>query len=217
MEKRIFKNDIYTAIAGMSKAFSNPNRLEIIDLLANGEKSVEQIAGQTAITVANASQHLQVLKNARLVSTRRKGNFIYYALNGHKVYAAWKAVRDLAIAQEPFVQITLQQFRQEIGSTASVSFATQPENEKVLYLDVRPVDEFAAGHLSMAHSIPITELQGRMSELPRDKTIITYCRGPFCTYADEAVQLLKANGFTALRMEEGYFDVRLSKEENKQN
>ena len=213
MEKRTFKDNIYTAIAGITKAFSNPNRLEIIDLLANGEKSVEQIAAQTAITIANASQHLQVLKNARLVSARREGNFIYYALNGRAVYAAWKAVRDLAMAQEPAVQVTLRQFRQEIGSASSVSFETMRENDRVLYLDVRPSDEFAAGHLSTAHSIPIAELQDRLAELPRDKTIITYCRGPFCTYADEAVQVLKANGFTAVRMEESYFDLRLLKQE----
>ena len=212
MDKRIFKDNIYTAIAGISKAFSNPNRLEIIDLLANGEKSVEQIAAQTAITVANASQHLQVLKNARLVSTRRDGNFIYYGLNGHLVFAAWKAVRDLAIEQEPYIQVTLQQFRKELGSDASRSYKTMPVNDNVLFLDVRPADEFDAGHVSTALSIPMSELAQRWTELPRDKTIITYCRGPFCTYADEAVQLLKANGFTAIRMEEGYLDVQLLNE-----
>ncbi len=204
MEKRIFKDNIYTAIAGLTKAFSSPNRLEIIDLLANGEKSVEQIAAQTAITVANASQHLQVLKTARLVKTRREGNFIYYALSGRKAYTAWKAIRDLAMEQEPAVQMTLRQFRQEAGNTASLSYETMPLNDRVLFLDVRPADEFDAGHLEHASSIPITELAERMDELPRDKMIIAYCRGPFCTYADEAVQLLNANGFRAVRLEEGY-------------
>jgi len=204
MEKRIFKDNIYTAIAGLTKAFSSPNRLEIIDLLANGEKPVEQIAAQTAITVANASQHLQVLKTARLVKTRREGNFIYYALSGRKAYTAWKAIRDLAMEQEPAVQMTLRQFRQEAGNTASLSYETMPLNDRVLFLDVRPADEFDAGHLEHASSIPITELAERMDELPRDKMIIAYCRGPFCTYADEAVQLLNANGFRAVRLEEGY-------------
>ncbi|MDO8366905.1 MAG: metalloregulator ArsR/SmtB family transcription factor [Saprospiraceae bacterium] len=217
MEKRTFKDNIYTAIAGLTKAFSSPNRLEIIDLLANGEKSVEQIAAQTAITVANASQHLQVLKNARLVKTRREGNFIYYALNGRKAYAAWKAIRDLAMEQEPAVQITLRQFRQEAGSAAGLSYDTLPQNDRVLFLDVRPLDEFSAGHLEDAHSIPMSELSERLAELPRDKTIITCCRGPFCTYADEAVQLLNANGFTAIRMEENYLDVQILKEEKWQN
>jgi len=209
MEKRVFKDNIYAAIAGMTKAFSNPNRLEILDLLANGEKSVEQIAVQTAITVANASQHLQVLKTARLVKSRREGTFIWYTLNGPKAYAAWKALRDLALEQEPAVQVTLRQFRQEMHSPGSLSYESRPANDRVLFLDVRPPDEFAAGHLPDARSIPMDELPGRLAELPRDKTIIAYCRGPFCTYADEAVQLLHAHGFKAIRLEESYLDVKL--------
>jgi len=209
MEKRVFKDNIYTAIAGMTKAFSNPNRLEILDLLANGEKTVEQIAVQTAITVANASQHLQVLKTARLVKSRREGTFIWYALNGLKAYAAWKALRDLALEQEPAVQVTLRQFRQEMHSPGSLSYESRPANDRVLFLDVRPPDEFAAGHLPDARSIPMGELSARLDELPRDKTIIAYCRGPFCTYADEAVQLLHAHGFKAIRLEESYLDAKL--------
>jgi len=209
MEKRVFKDNIYAAIAGMTKAFSNPNRLEILDLLANGEKTVEQIAVQTAITVANASQHLQVLKTARLVKSRREGTFIWYTLNGPKAYAAWKALRDLALEQEPAVQVTLCQFRQEMHSPGSLSYESRPANDRVLFLDVRPPDEFAAGHLPDARSIPMDELPGRLAELPRDKTIIAYCRGPFCTYADEAVQLLHAHGFKAIRLEESYLDAKL--------
>lgn len=208
MKKRIFKDNIYTAIAGMTKAFSSPNRLEIIDLLANGEKTVEQIAVQTAISVANASQHLQVLKNAHLVKSRREGTFIWYSLNGPAAYAAWKALRDLALEQEPAVQVTLRQFRQEMGSAGSLSYKNRPVYDQVVFLDVRPPDEFAAGHLPDARSIPAGELSERLAELPRDKTIIAYCRGPFCTYADEAVQLLRANGFQALRLEESYLDVK---------
>jgi DNA-binding transcriptional ArsR family regulator/rhodanese-related sulfurtransferase len=212
MEKRAFKDNIYTAIAGLTKAFSSPNRLEIIDLLANGEKSVEQIAAQTAITVPNASQHLQVLKTARLVKTRREGNFIYYTLNGRKAYAAWKALRDLALEQEPTVQVTLQQFRREMGSPQNRSLGAMPGNDALMFLDVRPADEFAAGHLENALSIPIGELRQRLGELPRHKTIVAYCRGPFCTFADEAVRLLKANGFDAVRLEENYLDINLNEE-----
>ena len=208
MEKRVFKDNIYTAIAGMTKAFSNANRLEVLDLLANGEKTVEQIAVQTAISIANASQHLQVLKNARLVKSRREGHFIFYSLNGRKSYAAWKALRDLALEQEPAVQVTLRQFRQEMDSPGSLFYENLPANEQVLFLDVRPPDEFAAGHFPDARSIPVAELPERLAELPRDKTIIAYCRGPFCTYADEAVRLLNANGFKALRLEESYLDLK---------
>lgn len=207
MNKRTFKDNIYTAIAGMTKAFSSPNRLEIIDLLANGEKTVEQIAVQTAITVANASQHLQLLKNARIVKSRREGTFIWYSLNGPKAYAAWKALRELALEQEPAVQVTLREFRRSMHSPGSASYENLPHNDQIFFLDVRPADEYAAGHLPDARGIPVKELPGRMDELPRDKTIIAYCRGPFCTYADEAVQWLNANGFRALRLEESYLDL----------
>lgn len=217
MEKRLFKDRIYTAIAGQSKAFSNPNRLEIIDLLANGEKSVEQIAAHSAISIANASQHLQVLKSARLVKSRRAGNFIFYSLNGGKAYAAWKAIRDLAMDQEPMVQLTLQEFRGEMGHKTRFFYPSPSLQDKVLYLDVRPSDEFSGGHLEDAYSIPIQELSTRLAELPRDKTIIAYCRGPFCTYADEAVQLLNAKGFNALRMEESYLDVQHLEVEKRNN
>jgi rhodanese-related sulfurtransferase/DNA-binding transcriptional ArsR family regulator len=206
MEKQIFKDRIYNAIAGMTKAFSNANRLEIIDLLANGEKTVEQIAGQTAITVANASQHLQILKAARLVKSRREGNFIFYSLGGPKAYAAWKALRDLALEQEPTVQLTMQEYRRETGDSQSRSLDRIP-GESTLFLDVRPADEFAAGHINNAISIPIDELPQRLGELPRHKTIIAYCRGPFCTFADEAVQLLKNKGFDAVRLEESYLET----------
>jgi DNA-binding transcriptional ArsR family regulator/rhodanese-related sulfurtransferase len=209
VDKRNFKNSIYAAIAGMTKSFSNPNRLEIIDLLANGEKSVEQIASQTSITVANASQHLQVLKNARLVKTRREGNFIYYSLNGNAAYAAWQALRNIAIEQEPSVQMTLQTFRQRIGNPESGNFKNLPTDAGLLFLDVRPADEFATGHIKDAWSIPIDELPERLEELPRNKLIVAYCRGPFCTYADEAVLLLKSHGFKALRLEEAYLDTEL--------
>lgn len=207
MEKRIFKDNIFAAISGMTKAFSSPNRLEIIDLLANGEKTVEQVAVQTAIPVANASHHLQVLKTARVVKSRREGTFIWYSLNGPKAYAAWKALRDLALEQEPAVLVTLGEFRRSMNSPGSASYENLPSNDRVLFLDVRPTDEYAAGHLTEAHGIPVKELPERMDELPRDKTIIAYCRGPFCTYADEAVQLLNANGFRALRLEESYLDL----------
>ncbi|TAK31901.1 MAG: ArsR family transcriptional regulator [Saprospiraceae bacterium] len=209
MEKRAFKDSIYTAIAGLTKAFGSANRLEILDLLANGEKTVEQIATQTAITVANASHHLQLLRNAHLVKSRREGNFIRYSLNGRKAYVAWKALRDLALEQEPAVQLTLQQFRQKMDGPRSRSVEALPAGGQVLFLDVRPADEFAAGHLPDACSIPMEELPERLGELPRHLTIIAYCRGPFCTLADEAVQLLMANGFDAVRLEETYLDHKL--------
>jgi rhodanese-related sulfurtransferase/DNA-binding transcriptional ArsR family regulator len=213
MKKRTFKDHAYHAIAGVAKAFSHANRLEILDLLANGEKPVEQIAEQTAISVANASQHLQVLKSARLVQARREGHFVYYGLNGRAAYAAWRAVRDLALEQEPAVQVALQQYRRAMGGPPSFSFSDLTGGELALLLDVRPAAEYAAGRIENAYSIPLEELLQRLDELPRDKTIIAYCRGPFCTFADEAVQLLHAHGFQAVRLEEGYLDFVLSRGE----
>jgi DNA-binding transcriptional ArsR family regulator len=169
MEKRAFKDDIYTAIAGLTKAFGNANRLEILDLLANGEKTVEQIATQTAITVANASQHLQLLKNARLVKARREGNFIFYTISGRKAYAAWQALRDLALEAEPAVQVTLRHYRQETGSPDSRTLDTLPSSERALLLDVRPSDEFAAGHL------PLPTVVGRSAHSPMT---LCNCSGP---------------------------------------
>lgn len=206
MEKRVFKDNIYTAIAGLTKAFGHANRLEMLDLLANGEKTVEQIATLTAITVANASQHLQVLKAARLVTSRREGNFIFYTINGTTAYAAWKALKKLALEMEPAVQVVLQQYRTAMGSPENVTLDTLPNEAHRLLLDVRPAEEFAAGHLPNALSIPIAELPQRLSELPRHKTIVAYCRGIFCTFADEAVQLLRSNGFKAVRLEETFLD-----------
>ncbi len=210
MEKRTFKDSAYSAIADVGKAFSHANRLEIIDLLTNGEKTVEQIAMQTAISVANASQHLQVLKNARLLKSRREGNFIFYSLNGRKAHAAWQALRDLALEQEPALRVVLHQFRQDMGGLESLHLTELPGTGSAVLLDVRPTDEYAAGHWPDALSIPIDALSRRLDELPRDKMIIAYCRGPFCTFADEAVQLLRDNGFDALRLEEGYFDMVLA-------
>ncbi|MBN8678807.1 MAG: ArsR family transcriptional regulator [Chitinophagales bacterium] len=213
MEKRIYKDAIYSAIAGMTKAFSHANRLEILDLLANGEKTVEQIATQTAVSVANASQHLQILKYARLVNARRQGTSIYYGLSSKKAYTAWKALRDLAIDLEPEVQRTMDQYRLETNSYPGCHFDEIHQDTAAQLLDVRPVEEFAAGHLNNALSIPILELSERLAELPRNKTIIAYCRGPFCTYADEAVALLKANGYKALRLEESYLDINLQEDQ----
>lgn len=210
MDKRTFKNQAYAAIARIGKAFASANRLEIMDLLANGEKSVEDIAAATAISIANASHHLQLLKAARMVKSRRDGNFIYYSLASREALAAWQSLRALALAREPEVQLSIRAFREEMHAQPGLSFRELAESrEGLLFLDVRPADEFAAGHLPGAMPMPIDELQGRLSELPKDKKIIAYCRGPFCTYADEAVQLLRARGFDAVRLEEGVADIQL--------
>lgn len=211
MKKRAFKDQSYAAIAEIGKSFATGNRLEIIDLLANGEKTVEQIARQTGISVANASRHLHILKKAHLVENRRDGNFIFYRLNGPLAYAVWHALRTLALAEEPGVQALLRNFRQEMDSPGSVSHDDLPDLQACCLLDVRPREEFEAGHLEGAVSVPLAELPGRLADLPRDKQIVTYCRGSFCTYADEAVKLLRDQGFKAIRLEENVLDVVIAK------
>jgi rhodanese-related sulfurtransferase/DNA-binding HxlR family transcriptional regulator len=206
MDKRAFKNNVYNEISTIAKSFGNGNRLEIIDLLANGEKSVEQIANSTGISIANASQHLQRLLKERLVATNRFGNQIFYSLTSKEVYLTWKALCDLAVKVNPQINELMADFRNQFEVKESLTLETLPKGEGHLLLDVRPKEEFKYSHLRDAHSIPLKELPERLEELPKSKLIIAYCRGTFCTYADEAVSILKHNGFDAIRLEEGVAD-----------
>jgi len=209
MDKREFKNKAYNELAKITKALGNPRRMEIIDLLAQGPFSVEKIAEQTSMSVANASQHLQVLKGARLVEISKKGNFIYYQLTNEKVFQAWRALRELGLnlnaeaeklvndfyrSGEKLYPVSIEELRQKISA------------QDVVILDVRPGEEYQRGHIQEATSIPIEDLAERINELPKGTEIIAYCRGPLCVYADEAVSLLREKGFDARRLKEGYPD-----------
>ncbi|GAB4259609.1 MAG: metalloregulator ArsR/SmtB family transcription factor [Saprospiraceae bacterium] len=206
MTSRELKNEVYNRIAGITKAFSNPNRLEILDLLSNGEKSVEEVAAQTAISFANASQHLQVLKNARLVRLRKDGNKVIYALTNQEVSNAWRSMKSLAESVEPSIGLTLQQYRRARQTDQSVRLS-ELDPSRYQLLDVRPTGEFEYNHLPNALSIPVDELEHRLAELPKEKTIVAYCRGAYCTMADAAVQLLRSRGFNAVRLEESPADT----------
>ncbi|WP_345265376.1 metalloregulator ArsR/SmtB family transcription factor [Nibrella viscosa] len=193
----------------MTKALSNPNRLEIIDLLAQGEKTVEVIAQEINASVANASQHLQVLKQARLVSTRRQGHFIYYTLASPEVFGAWYALRSLSIRQIPEVKQVIDDFRHSRDSLEAISIEALTEKlelDEVVLLDVRPAEEYRMGHIPRAISVPIDQLDLQVKSLPARQEIIVYCRGPFCVFADEAVVRLKNQGYRATRLEEGFPD-----------
>lgn len=206
MTSRELKNEVYNTIAGITKAFSNSNRLEILDLLSNGEKSVEEVAAQTDISFANASQHLQVLKNARLVRLRKEGNKVIYALTNRNVFDAWNSMKSLAEIVEPSIGLTLQQFRRDRQTDQGVRL-TELDRSRYQLLDVRPAGEFEFSHLPNALSIPVDELEHRLAELPKEKTIVAYCRGAYCTMADAAVQLLRTNGFKAYRLEESFLET----------
>lgn len=207
MDKRTFKTNIYDLLSQIGKTLGNGNRLEIIDLLANGPKSVEEIVRQTALSVANASQHLQVLRRARLVSVRREGTFIYYSLANAEVQALWRSLRNLGLRHSAEVQDTLRTFRQEADSS-SIALEALPTGGRTILLDVRPAAEYQFRHLPGALHIPLDELPERLAEVPREQLIVAYCRGPFCTYADEAVRLLRREGYEAVRLEEGVADVQ---------
>ncbi|WP_158856773.1 ArsR/SmtB family transcription factor [Lunatibacter salilacus] len=209
MNKREFKDKVYSELAKVTKAIGNPRRMEIIDLLAQGPFSVEKIAEQTNMSIANASQHLQVLKGARLVEISRKGNFIYYHLASEKVFHAWRSLRELGLTQNAEAEKLIRDFynsRQQLEPVSMEALLKRLKNQDVVVLDVRPGEEYERGHIHRAISIPVEELTVRMEELSKEKEIIVYCRGPLCVYADEAVSLLRENGFEAKRLKEGYPD-----------
>jgi rhodanese-related sulfurtransferase/DNA-binding MarR family transcriptional regulator len=207
--KRQFKDELYAQFARISKALSNPHRLEILELLAQGERTVEDLAGEASLPIANASQHLQVLRAAQLVDVRRDGLYAYYRLSDERVFCLWQTLRNLGELQLAEVNRLVQTFFQHRGPLQSINAAELVERMEagdVLVLDVRPELEYQAGHIPEARSIPIDELEARLDELPGDQEIIAYCRGPYCVFADEAVTLLQKHGYRARRLIDGLPD-----------
>ena len=207
--KRQFKDGLYAQFARIGKALSNPHRLELLDLLAQGERTVEDLAGEASLPIANASQHLQTLRAAQLVDVRRDGLYAYYRLSDERVFRMWQALRDLGELQLAEVNRLVQNFLQDRTPLQSINageLVQRMEAGEVLILDVRPELEYQAGHIPEARSIPIDELEARLDELPRKQEIIAYCRGPYCVFADEAVTLLQKHGYRARRLVEGLPD-----------
>ncbi|MEX0929387.1 MAG: metalloregulator ArsR/SmtB family transcription factor [Balneolales bacterium] len=207
MNTRDFKHRIYSELAIISKALSNPHRMEIIELLAQGPGSVEHIAENTETSIANASQHLQTLKAARLVKTEKKGKYSYYSLADIKVYNVWNAMRDLGMSQNAEVEKLIHNFRKSRHNLESVTMdqlLERVQGGKALVLDVRPQSEYNEGHISTALSIPHDELLQHLSSLPKNKEIVAYCRGPLCALADDAIKVLNEHGYRAIRLEVGY-------------
>jgi rhodanese-related sulfurtransferase/predicted transcriptional regulator len=209
MEKRVFKDKVYSILAGMIKAMANPHRLEIVDLLGQGEKSVEEIASETNMSVSNASQHLQVLKSANLVEIRREKNFIHYRLAHEEIYKSWQNLRDLGIERVAEIEKLINDFREKKDGLESINLEellNRLKSKNVVLLDVRPEGEYNKGHIPQAINIPVEELSAKLKKLPKDKEYIAYCRGPFCVFADEAVNILSKKGFKARRLVEGFPD-----------
>jgi rhodanese-related sulfurtransferase len=207
MADRGTKTALFDAFARVGRALASGRRIELVDVLANGERSVEALAGEVGLSVANTSQHLQVLRQAGLVATRREGTWVYYRLAGPEVFELWRALRTLASARLAEVERLAAAYlgdRDELEPVTREELARRlQDGDPLVVLDVRPAAEHAAGHLPGAVSIPVEELWRRLAELPVDREVVAYCRGPYCAFAHEAVELLREAGFSARRLEDG--------------
>ena len=208
---RAFKDAIYEQFARIGKAVSSPKRLELLDLLCQGERTVEVLAKESGLTVANASQHLQILRTVRLVEAEKEGLFVIYRLADQTVCEFFRAMRVLAENQLAEVEQIKGRFLEGRDGMEPVdrdALLTLVREGAVTVLDVRPLEEYNAGHIPEALSIPLKELMLRLTELPHDQEIVAYCRGPYCVLSIEAVEMLRARGFQAVRLEEGIQDLR---------
>ncbi|MGI8708228.1 MAG: ArsR/SmtB family transcription factor [Actinomycetota bacterium] len=210
MAERAAKEALFDEFARVAKALASGRRAEVIDLLANGERSVESIANENKMSVANASQHLQILRRAGLVSSRREGTSIFYRLASPDVVSLWRSLQ--GVASDRVAEVD-RLGRAYIGELNGIELWTKEELSKrlrrkndVLVLDVRPAEEYAAGHLPGAVSIPVAELKRRLKELPKNKEIVAYCRGSFCAFAPEAARYLDKKGFRTRVLDAGLPD-----------
>lgn len=206
MSARATKEALFDGFAQVAKALSNGRRAEIVDVLANGERSVESLAAEVHQSIANTSQHLQILKNAGLVTTRRNGTFVYYRLTSPEVVGFWRALQGIARASRGDIERLVHEY---LGDD-DVEELTKDElwerlqrKDKLVVLDVRPHEEYKAGHIPGAVSIPLDELRKRIKELPKSKQIIAYCRGPLCALAPEATRYLQSKGYKVKRLVDG--------------
>lgn len=200
------KKDLYEQLSRIGKAVASPARLQLLDLLCQGPRTVESLAREADLRLANASQHLRVLHSARLVETEKAGLFVTYRLADQSVCSFFQSMRSLGEKRLSEVESILRQFREAPNSLEPVekkTLVSRVRTGEVILLDVRPEEEYRAAHISGAVSVPLKELKARLSKLPRGKEIVAYCRGPYCVLAGEAVRLLKAKGFHAMRLEDG--------------
>jgi rhodanese-related sulfurtransferase/predicted transcriptional regulator len=210
---RAFKDNLYEQFAMIGKALGSPARLELLDLLGQIERSVEDLALEAGLSVANASQHLQVLHQAGLVEVRREGKFSYYRLAGKEAFKTWQSIRDFAAVKVAEVQRLAEQYLNKFDELEAVSIAELRRRlaiGDVVLIDVRPELEYRAVHISGALSVPVEKLATVLRTLPHDKEIVAYCRGPFCLFSHEAVRKLTKNGFKARRLSRGLPDWRFA-------
>ena len=213
MEGREAKDRLYEQFAHTAKAVASPKRIELLELLAQGERTVEALAGATGMQVTNTSAHLQVLRHAGLVDTRKQGTRVYYRLAGNEVAGFVAALRDLARARLAEVDRVVADYfvaRDALEPVGRAELAERASRGEVVILDVRPAEEFAAGHIPGALSVPLDQLDAALSRLPKRARIVAYCRGPYCVLAPQAVERLRAEGFDARRLVDGMPEWRLA-------
>lgn len=207
MSDRAAKDALFDGLSGVAKALGNGRRAEIVDVLSQGERSVDEVAGELEQSVANTSQHLQQLLRVGLVRTRRDGNRIFYSLASPRVAQLWAAVRDVAAEQIAEIDQLAAAYlgdRSKLSTVTRDQLARRLRDGDVVVLDVRPGPEYTSGHISGAVSLPVGELTRRLRHLPKDRQVVAYCRGPYCVYADDAVRTLTRRGYQAARLEDGY-------------
>jgi rhodanese-related sulfurtransferase len=208
---RRFKDAIYEQFARIGKAVASPKRLELLDLICQGPRTVERLAKEAGMAVASASQHLQVLRAARLVEAEKEGLFVTYRLANEAVCEFIHAMRVLAESRLAEVELITRRFlegREDLEPVDRHALRERVRDGLATIIDVRPAEEYRAGHLPGAVSVPLKELEAHLSELPKDQEIVAYCRGPYCVLAVEAVEKLRSEGYRAVRLEDGVQDWR---------
>jgi len=207
MKSREFKRAVYEGLSKLLKAISNPFRLEIIEMLSQGEKSVEGIVQATGMSIANASQHLQVMKNSNIVKSRKEGHYVYYFLVNDEFLLLYQHIIKYSLREIAELEKILNRQREDNKSHNAVSLdelESMIENKNVFLLDVRPSIEYEFGHITGAISVPVNEMMKQLKGISKNKEIIAYCRGPFCVLADEAVKILSEKGYKVRRLDVGY-------------
>jgi len=214
------KEQVYQELSRVTHAISNPKRMELIDALSQKGYSVEELSKEIAMSIASTSQHLQVLKSVKLVETQRQGNFVIYSITDDSVLRLVLAVKELGYRKIAEIDRLINDFKADKNILESITLndlVAKSKKEKVMLIDVRPEDEFNAGHIPNAVSIPLAQLKKRLKELPKNKTIIAYCRGPLCVMSADAVKLLNQKKFKAIRMEDGFVEWKLKQQDINKN
>lgn len=208
---REFKDRLYGQFARIGKALSSPHRLEILELLAQSERTVDSLATEIGLSLANASQHLQALRQAVLVDSRKDGLFVYYRLASPEVFELSKVLRTVAEGRLAELERLVHEHfggRADAEAVPMAELLKRARSKQVVILDTRPANEYIAGHIQGAISVPVDELKRRLQTLTKGKEYVAYCRGPYCVYADRAVELLKAHGRRARRLTDGFPEWR---------